>query len=160
MSLDIPERQVLVPYWEEDLPWHHRVLLVHVGNGKWIWATPDFAVQVGDVTGFTNIYVLERNGAFPQRAVDRELYAFDNPIDEADLMRMRGEAQRLGGALGAPEAAGLEGDPAIPWLFSDPSRDKFGEEVDPAKIASADTAVIRDTVALVVEEYQGRRLVI
>ena len=46
MSLDIAERQILQFYGDEDPPflWHHRILLVPLGEGEWIICTPDYDV--------------------------------------------------------------------------------------------------------------------
>eukprot|EP00969_Alexandrium_andersonii_P254701 11258102-Alexandrium_andersonii.AAC.1 len=33
MSLEVPERQLLVAYWEDELPWHRHLLLMHVDWG-------------------------------------------------------------------------------------------------------------------------------
>ena len=95
VSLDIPERQVLVPYYNNDLVWRHRVLLVKLGDARWVVGTPDFEVQAADLSTFRKIHALPRNGDFPASAIAAGLYCFDNPIRDEDLLQMRGEAARL-----------------------------------------------------------------
>ena len=68
MSLDIDERQVLVYYLDDNVPYHHRVLLAKLEAGRWIWATPDFDVQVADLTDRERVRQLVpvlRNSPFP-----------------------------------------------------------------------------------------------
>ena len=67
-SLDIPERQIAIDHWDDEQGffWHHRVLLVGAGNGKWIWATPDFEVQFHDLSTH-QVVPIPRNSAFPER---------------------------------------------------------------------------------------------
>ena len=62
LSLDVPERQVLL-YDEDDAnPWQHRVLIRRLGVGaaKWIVVTPDHAVQAVDLSTYT-VRALPRN---------------------------------------------------------------------------------------------------
>ena len=50
MSLDIDERQILLYFAADAVPWHHRVLLVQIRDAVWVVATPDFDIQVLDMS--------------------------------------------------------------------------------------------------------------
>ena len=64
-TLDVEERQVLVDFpADPNFTWHHRVLLVALGEGKWIGCTPTLSVQRIDLAGH-RIVILPRNGNFP-----------------------------------------------------------------------------------------------
>ena len=49
-SLDIGYKQVLVHFPGDPFPWHHRVLLERGEAGKWVCCTPDYDVQLIDLT--------------------------------------------------------------------------------------------------------------
>eukprot|EP00959_Pyramimonas_sp_CCMP1952_P388312 8137023-Pyramimonas_sp.AAC.1 len=69
MSLDIPERQILVHYPDDGIPHHHRILLVKLDGSRWIWSTPDFSVRAIDVADravVPGLLPLARNAPFPQ----------------------------------------------------------------------------------------------
>jgi hypothetical protein len=149
MSLDIPEPQVLVRFPNDDIEWHHRVLLAQLDAGAWIVGTPDFEVQTCDLARKT-IRALARNSPFP---VGLNTYAFDSPINVADLAAMRSEARRLQEVLGGPEvrvgaAAASRSGPGTDaaWRFADTAYRRFGEEVpqdlqgNPAKTTFAGSA--------------------
>ena len=42
MSLDVPERQVLIYFVNDNIPYHHRVLIAQIENSRWVVLTPDF----------------------------------------------------------------------------------------------------------------------
>ena len=50
-ALDIPEKQVAIDFFDNPngFRWHARVLLIRLGLGKWILATPDLEVQFKDL---------------------------------------------------------------------------------------------------------------
>ena len=38
-SLDVPEQQIAIDFFEdEEFAWHMRLLLITGGGGEWIWA--------------------------------------------------------------------------------------------------------------------------
>ena len=45
-ALDIPERQILVRYYDSDFEWHHRVLYLQINGPQWVWGTPDADIGV------------------------------------------------------------------------------------------------------------------
>ena len=49
LSLDISERQVLIYYAGDALPWHSRLLLYHLADGKWVVVTPTGDIQIQDL---------------------------------------------------------------------------------------------------------------
>eukprot|EP00971_Amphidinium_carterae_P238869 4741755-Amphidinium_carterae.2 len=51
MSLDVPDRQVLIYYDQNYIPWHHRVLLCRVAGSQWVVCAPDLEVQVEKLEG-------------------------------------------------------------------------------------------------------------
>ena len=66
-TLDVPERQVLVDFWDDEAEyyWHHRLLLLSTNTpGRGIWATPDFEVSAADLIAH-RIVPLQRNEEFP-----------------------------------------------------------------------------------------------
>ena len=98
-SLDIPEQQVAVDFWDDpNFPWHMRVLLVAGGQGKWVWATPDFEIQVGDLARH-RVVPVGRNAPYLAAIGVNFLYAFD-PLPAEDLARLRSEARILAQVLG------------------------------------------------------------
>ena len=152
-TLDIPERQLLIDYFDDEngFVWHHRVLLCHVVGTIWVIATPDKSVQQLDVST-KRLVVLPRNGPFPADRV-AATYACD-PADftPAELARLRGEAQAMaeilnGGAQAVAQAAPAAGQEV--WRISDTSHASFGDEVPPAALGNADSFKRQDDVALV-----------
>ena len=91
MSLDVGDQQILVHYPNNAHPWHHRVLLVDLGGAKWIWSTPDRAVQVGDLSAVT-FKTVGRNSDFP--VVTGNIYAFD-PLTDQELLQLKSEAHLM-----------------------------------------------------------------
>ena len=131
MSIDIPEPQVLVRFPQDDIEWHHRVLLAQLDAGTWIVGTLDFEVQTCDLARKT-IRALARNAPFPAGLAT---YAFDTPINAAGLAAMRSEAHRHQEVLGGPDArtgAAAGGRVAPPQDaaggLADTAYRRFGEE--------------------------------
>ena len=101
MSLDVGVPQIIVNYPDNRLPWHHRILLVDLGGGKWIWATPDRSVQVGDLTTLSFKTVV-RNADFPP--VTGNIYGFD-PLTDQEILQLKSEAQLMASIMGVNTAA-------------------------------------------------------
>ena len=75
-SLDVREKQILVRYDDDaHFTLHHRLLLVELGNGKWVVCTPDKDIEVCDLTNH-RVLPLRKNEAFPRRAWN-DMYIFD-----------------------------------------------------------------------------------
>ena len=89
--MDIPERQIAIDYYDdENFSWHHRILLIGAGNGRWILATPDLEVQYQDLSE-RRVVPLPRGARFPQR-VRGDIYAFDQ-ISREELNALYTEAR-------------------------------------------------------------------
>lgn len=110
-TLDVGLRQIAVNLdGDGTFRWHHRLLLVPIGDSRWVWATPDHEIQFGDL-GDHQVILLQRNAEFPRRVRD-QLYAFD-PLAAGDLERLMAEGRSLAALLGVKSvlddgAAGLE----------------------------------------------------
>ena len=75
-SLDIDDFQVIVEFAgdDEEFRWHHRVALHRLGPERWVMLTPDFNLEVVDLS--TQSYrLLARHANFPQ-GLANQIYAF------------------------------------------------------------------------------------
>ena len=145
--MDVPEPQVAIDFFDDDeFSWHVRLLLVHGGDGKWIWATPDLEVQYGDVSEH-RVVSLPRGAPIPQRLVG-QLYAFD-PITPSELDALRAEAAALAGVLGFKVVAATGGAATPRWVVADASHPRFGEPIDGAVTFNEEKFVHRDAAGLV-----------
>ncbi len=79
MSLDIDEPQVLVQYPDDDLEWHHRVLLRRLRDATWIMLTPDLNIEVADLGEHTLLPPV-RAAPLPADVADR-CYTFGGNLD-------------------------------------------------------------------------------
>jgi hypothetical protein len=149
-SLDIPERQVLIYYDGDAIPWHHRILMERIEGGRWIVVTPTFDIQIADLAVADDVRPLERNALIP--AGCRPLFAFEY-IDPVELDQLRWRCRRYADVLGvqAPDLAG-HGD--AEWVYSDPAHERFGVAV-PGPTMVTGGAVVRGSVALVPDEPAG-----
>ena len=149
-ALDVEYRQVLV-YFPDDangLFWHHRILIVPLGGGRWTWITPDLDVQSADLTQH-RVIALSRGQAFPARR-RAECYGFD-PIDPAELEPLVREARELAIVMGADPADVNQSQPAAVkvWRIADLSHQAFGEEVPAGVEGVEDLWEARGRTALV-----------
>ena len=63
---DVRERQVLVDFPDDpNFEWRHRLLLVSLGDKKWIGCTPILSLQRTDLVGH-RIVILPRSGPLPK----------------------------------------------------------------------------------------------
>ena len=139
MILDIPERQILVFFPNDAIPYHHRVLIRQVSGSAWVASSPDFELESLDLSEYS-VRALGRDAPWPVGI--GAVYGFDNPISEADLAQIRTEGNRLAEVLGAAPVGGL-GTPGSAdgrWRYADPGFHCFGEEV-PVDIRAADARV-------------------
>ena len=90
-TLDVPEKQVLIVFLEDEGQyfWHHRLLLIPTTESvKWVLATPDYEVQTSDLSEH-RIVPLQRNAEFPENQRGF-IYAFDpEDCSEARVEVMR-----------------------------------------------------------------------
>ena len=154
VTLDIPESQVLVEFPNDahGLNWHHRILH-HRGlgdnAGSWVWSTPDFSVQIGDL-GQHRIHPLGRNAGFPAARFG-ETYAFD-PITDVELAGLRAQAVALANIMGYEVKApgvGARGSRDAKWRIADPACEGFGDEVPDDALSDPAACIVRDTKGLV-----------
>ena len=148
-SLDIPERQVLISFWDDPngLVYHARILLFATPSpGKWIVGAPDFDVQFADLSEH-RVTPLGRDEDLPRRYLART-YAFDVPIEADQLARMRRAGRDLLEVFGLTGAAG-----AVPqggrWRVADLAHEAFGDEIPEGVIGDGQQMAIRDSMALV-----------
>ena len=149
-TLDVPERQVLIDFFddEQDLRWHARLLLAPTPTaGVWIACSPDYEVARLDLNQH-RVISLARNNIIP-RAREHEAYVFDAPHDEDELRRARQEARDLLAVLGIAAAGGA--DTVGTWRVADPSHDEFDQELPPAVLA--DPAQFTATPSRGTEEF-------
>ena len=144
-SVDIEERQILLFFENDDIPWHHRVLTLQIEGPKWICATPDLEVQSVNLIN-KDIRALARNAEIP---VDcRPVYMFD-PIDDADMQSIRAESRRLAEVLGVADKMPASVTHDANWIFSDPAHESFGLMVPDGILAGQARFVVRGSFALV-----------
>ena len=146
-ALDIPERQVLLYFSGDPVPWHHRILMERISGSKWIVATPTLDIEIVDLAEAEDVRPLERFGEMP--ALCRPLFSFE-VIERGELDQVRWRCRSYADVLGVPPpvAVGL-GD--AEWLFADPSHEKFGEAV-PGVLLAGGHALVRGSMALVQED--------
>eukprot|EP00971_Amphidinium_carterae_P087653 1734223-Amphidinium_carterae.1 len=89
-ALDVDEPQCLVDFFEDPngYRWHMRLLLIQGGSNssRWIWATPDLEVQVGDLSDH-RIVALSKGQPLPPDKI-QETYGFD-PLTPEALNQLR-----------------------------------------------------------------------
>jgi len=145
-AYDIPETQVLL-YFDGDPghSWHHRVLLVPLGNaGRWVATSTDWETEVLDLMDHV-VIPLSRNTVFPARVADDH---YTRPLSNRALDRVRAEARALAAAMGVAPPAATGADAAM-WVLSDPAHEKFGEEVDERLTFDPARALYRGSVGLI-----------
>ena len=105
LTLDIPEAQVAVEFPNDlHVRFHHRVLLVDLGQGKHVAVTPDEEVESLDLNAHRIVSLL-RSAPFPTR-IENDVYTFD-PISADTLERLRLEARTMARVLGASASSCL-----------------------------------------------------
>ena len=145
LSLDIPERQILV-WFEEDVgcPWHHRLLMVRIEGAKWIVVTPTMDIQVADLNEAEDVVPVERDSEIPKSC--RPVFSFE-PLEAAELENLRFQCRRYADVLGVVSETS-EADKDMSWVFSDPSHELFSEVV-PASMMAGGRAFVRGATALI-----------
>ena len=144
-SLDIPERQVLILFIGDAIPWHHRILMVRISGSRWIVITPTFDIEVTDLAEVDDVRPVERNSAMPEAC--RPVFSFE-PIEMVELDQLRWRSRQYADVLGVvtPDALGPGGD--ADWLYSDPAHEKFAQAVS-VQVMAAGGVVVRGSAGLV-----------
>ena len=151
-ALDVEEQQVAIFFEGDAYEWHHRLLMVSGGAGRWVVMTPDLDLESEDLTQHI-VVALTRGAPVPAR-IRRSFYAFDE-VDEADLRRLRTEARQLAKAIGFDVTA-LAKSLQSRWLIADTAHADFGTEPDASLIGDPDTFVERGASGLVnLASYNG-----
>eukprot|EP00974_Lingulodinium_polyedra_P019105 1846897-Lingulodinium_polyedra.AAC.1 len=141
LTLDITELQVALHFPDDELNYHHRILLKRLDGPSWIVLTPDFDLERVDL-GRQAHTVLERNQPFPDELA-HSLYAFD-PISRQQLNTYKRRA--------ALQAAVFEEDPAgapqeLVWAVSEAGSPALGRIIDPDEM---DHTALLETKGVVV----------
>ena len=141
-SFNIPEKQVLVYFWEDEgqFYWHHRILLVATGNpGKWICATPDYEIQLVDLSEH-RIVPLTKDEVFPTD-YRGYIYSFDTAdCSEARVEVMRRQARFLTEIMSGGPAPPSVRD-GVSWRVADTADASFGLEI-PASITRGKVGLV------------------
>ena len=146
LSLDIPETQVAVDFFDDDeFQWHMRILIVNCTAGRWIWATPDLEVQHADLGGH-RVVPVPRAAPYPARLAG-QLYAFD-PLQPGQMEQLRAEAAALAQVLGVAAPAAPGTTPAPRWVVSDPAHPQFGQAIDASLPANEEKFIKRDATGM------------
>lgn len=145
-SLDVEHAQVLIDFFDDpEFSWHHRLLVVDCGGGRWIAVTPDHEVEVL-VLNDHRVLPVGRAGRFPQRAL-RDMYVFD-PIAEDDMRALENECLALARVLGLADAKLATGVAHGQWRISDPALADFDKVIPDAEMMNPDTGVARETAGV------------
>ena len=150
-ALDIEEKQALIFFQADAVPWHHRILVHRLENAKWIWITPDWEVQMVDISD-VSLRMIGRGEQVPADCMP--VYLFGAPVSEVEIAAARLEARRLYEVLG-PQAAASRVPAETRWLYSDPASENFGEEVPGAMVAAGADFLVRGSKALAKEAEGG-----
>ena len=101
MCLEVGVPQIIVNYPDNWLPWHHRLLLLDLGGGKGIGATPDCSVQVGDLSTLSDKIVVCNADFQPTTG---NIYGLD-PLTDQDTLQLKSETQLMASVMGENTAA-------------------------------------------------------
>ena len=104
-ALDVPERQVLLFFSGDPVPWHHRILMEHIQGSRWIVVTPTLDIEVTDLAEAEDVRPLERYGEMPPAC--RPLFSFE-AIQRGEMDQLRWRCRSYADVLGVPasDAAG------------------------------------------------------
>ena len=124
MSSDMGDQRVLDDYPGNARPRLHRIVTLDLGGSKWIWATPDRAVQVGDPSAVT-FKTVASNPSFPMEKSN--VYAFD-PKSDRKLRHLKNEAHYMSSVMGViPAAVNAVADALLP--YADVDLQSFNKEM-------------------------------
>ena len=144
LTFDISEPQVLESFPHDHFQEHHRVLLLNLGEGRWILATPTLDVYLQNMTT-SSIRPLRRGHVFPPDG--RPFFVFSD-LSAAEWADLRSRARALAGVLGLVPIAAATAATDSKWLFADTAIEEFGTEVPAGIFADAATHV-QDNFAIV-----------
>jgi len=145
MALDCEEPQVLVRFVDDQIQWHHRVLIRRLSAAIWIALTPDGELQVIDLSEY-DILPLARGGNIPAQA-GGDTYLFGGPLG-AELSGYHAAATRMASVLGATTSTAVGSAAAASWRVADTAAVEFGTEVAADLVTSAASGVVKGSVGL------------
>lgn len=96
-SLDVTERQILIVFSPDRIPWHHWLLLERSSQARWGVATPTPDAEVADLDAAEDFRPGGRAHDLPVSR--RPVYAFDE-LSASELNDLRGQATRLADIFG------------------------------------------------------------
>ena len=96
MTLDVPERQVLIAMDGEAQEYDHHVLLDRVEAGRWVTRGPNWFICSDDLQG-EKVIPLPRNSVLPLE--DRPILALDI-LSDSQMIRFRAHAVQYAEDLG------------------------------------------------------------
>ena len=152
LTLDIPERQIMVNYPNDNFLWHHRILILRLDGSRWLVITPTRDCHEEDFAGVL-ILPLGRASQFP--AEERPYFCF-SPLDDAALGQLRGRANQLADVLGAGPVPPPQGPTHAQWFFADTASRLFSTEVPHEAFANPHDVELKGSAGLVLfEEVDG-----
>ena len=97
---EMPERLIVIDFWDHDIPWHMRMLLQNTGAlGVWIVSSADMEVARLDLNEHRGV-MLQGGAAVPPDYAGQYSYCFDSPIDPVELAHIRAESREMLTLLG------------------------------------------------------------
>ena len=97
---EVPERLILIDFWDDDIPWHIRMVLQNTGApGVWIASSSDMGVARLDLNEH-RILMLQGGAVVPPDYAGQYSYCFDSPIDPVELALIRAESREVLALLG------------------------------------------------------------
>ena len=125
LTLDIPERQVLIRMDDEAQDYWHHILVIRVAEARWVTCDPELHVAIDDLSG-EEVIPLARAAAFPMEG--RPYWAFSQ-LSEIELANIRTRGVALAEVHGVqlPLSGATTGPNA--WYYADTSLGCFGQEV-------------------------------
>ena len=145
-SLDIEEKQILIYFPEDQFRYHHRLLLYHLGDGRWVVLTPTGDLQVDDFAR-QHFMSLGRDSTMP---VEERPYFCFSPLSDEALARYRQAARDRAEILGVKVDKTQVGMPAgVNWVFADTAHKLFNTEVAAGLLADPNNIFLKDSSGMV-----------
>lgn len=147
-ALEVDKPQCFADFYGDDIPSHHRVLIIRGVQQKWIWLTPHGDAQTGDLS-VLRVIPLRRGAALLSRCFTEGACSF-GPLSPDDLAYYTADAGILAKLLGHPVASDSGADTAgAQWFICCPGSAKYGSAVPESAFATDEIFVSRGSRALV-----------
>jgi hypothetical protein len=148
---DVAVRQVLHGFPADRLPYHHRLLLLHLGDARWVVATPSGDIHPEDFAG-EDVVPLQRGQEIPGGCRPAFVFA---PFSEAEMRSWTAAASALAGVLGAVVPAPAGGIVGAQWLFGDTAFARFDQAVPVETLTDPDRFMSRGAAGLAQVQEAG-----